>query len=79
MPLSEGILQLGHDKGDFSMRHLVTAVLFVVAVLAYSTGLGPLFFGVPLVGSLFVAFGILIELVAWWRVTHTSQKSSTAQ
>ena len=61
------------------MRHLVTAVLFIAAVVAYSSGYGPLFFDAPLLGSLFVAAGVLFELIAWWRVTHPAALPSTTQ
>ena len=52
------------------MRHLVTFVLLTAAMLAYVAGIGPLFFGTPLVGGLLVAAAIVFELVGWWRVRH---------
>lgn len=52
------------------MRHLITFLLLVAAVAAYTTGFGPLFFGAPLVGYVLVATGLALETVGWRRVLH---------
>ena len=50
------------------MRHLITFAIFLAAVAAYSLGLGPLFFGAPLVGSVLMLAGVLFELAFWLRL-----------
>jgi hypothetical protein len=63
-------------QGDPSMRHLITLGLFVAAGVAYFLGLGPLFFGEPLLGSVLVAAGVVFELASWHRVMRS--RSNTA-
>lgn len=50
------------------MRHLITVALMVAALLAYAAGLGPLFFGAPVVGSVLVLAALILEVAAWRRV-----------
>lgn len=50
------------------MRHLITFAIFLAAVAAYALGLGPLFFGAPLVGSMLMLAGVLFELAFWLRL-----------
>ena len=50
------------------MRHLITFTIFLAAVAAYALGLGPLFFGAPLVGSVLMLAGVLFELAFWLRL-----------
>jgi len=55
------------------MRHLVTLLLLVAAVLAYAAGFGPLFFGEPLSGSVLIAIAILLECAFWWRILRKTK------
>lgn len=50
------------------MRHLITFAIFLAAVAAHALGLGPLFFGAPLVGSTLMLAGVLFELAFWLRL-----------
>jgi hypothetical protein len=50
------------------MRHLITFAIFLAAVAAYAYGIGPLFFGMPLVGAVLVLAGVLFELAFWLRL-----------
>jgi hypothetical protein len=50
------------------MRHLITFAIFLAAVAAYALGIGPLFFGTPLVGTVLVLAGVLLELAFWLRI-----------
>jgi hypothetical protein len=50
------------------MRHLITFATFLAAVAAYVSGIGPLFFGAPLVGTALVLAGVLLELAFWLRL-----------
>ena len=52
------------------MRDLVTLLLFVAALAVFAGGNGPMFFGAPLIGLVLVGAGIVLEVVAWWRLTH---------
>ncbi|WP_130617219.1 glycosyl transferase family 39 [Dyella amyloliquefaciens] len=52
------------------MRQLVTFLLLIGAVAAYTTGFGPLFFGAPLVGYVLVAMGLILEVAVWRRALH---------
>jgi hypothetical protein len=70
-PLNSGV---GQQQRDSLKRYLITALFFFTAGGAYVSGNGPLFFGAPLLGSLFVAAGVLLEITAWWRVTHHAQR-----
>jgi hypothetical protein len=47
------------------MRHLISFAIFLAAVAAYASGLGPLFFGAPLVGTVLALAGVLFELAFW--------------
>jgi len=50
------------------MRHLITFAIFLAAVAACVFGVGPLFFGTPLVGTVLVLAGVLLELAFWLRI-----------
>lgn len=52
------------------MRYLITFAIFLAAVAAYGFGLGPLFFGAPLLGTMLVLAGVLFELAFWLRAFH---------
>ena len=58
------------------MRHLITFAIFLAAVAAYVFGGGPLFFGTPLVGTVLVLAGVLLELVFWLRVFRRAPSKS---
>lgn len=49
------------------MRQLITFLLLIAAVAAYTTGFGPLFFGAPLIGYVLVAAGLILEVTVWRR------------
>lgn len=51
------------------MRHLISLLLLVAAGIFYLIGMGPLFFGAPLTGSVLLAVAIALE-VAFWRRTR---------
>ncbi len=57
------------------MRHFVTLLFLTGAILAWVAGIGPLFFGAPVVGSLLVAAAVACEFVFWWRVRHPDGKA----
>jgi len=59
------------------MRHLTTFAIFLAAVAAYVFGVGPLFFGIPLVGSVLVIAGVLLELVFWLRLLRRTPAAPT--
>jgi hypothetical protein len=50
------------------MRYLITLTFLLAAVVAYFFGIGPLFFGAPLVGTVLVLAGVLFELAFWLRL-----------
>ena len=58
------------------MRDLVTLLLILGAGAAYMSGLGPFFFGMPVIGTMLLAAGVTFELTAWWRVTHRTPHSN---
>ena len=62
------------------MRHLITFAIFLAAVAAYVFGVGPLFFGTPLVGAVLVLAGVLLELAFWLRIFRraTAAPASTS-
>jgi FtsH-binding integral membrane protein len=59
------------------MRHLVTLGFFLAASIAYVFGIGPLFFGAPLLGWVLVLAGFACELVFWYRLRHSRDPVST--
>lgn len=59
------------------MRHLVTLGFFLAAAIAYFLGIGPLFFGAPLLGWVLVLAGLACELVFWYRLRHSGKHAST--
>lgn len=60
------------------MRHLTTFALFLAAIAAYAFGIGPLYFGAPLVGSVLVLAGVLFELAFWLRLFRKAPAASTS-
>jgi len=50
------------------MRHLIIFAIFLAAIAAYVFGVGPLFFGTPLIGTVLVLAGVLLELAFWLRI-----------
>ncbi|KZC40569.1 MULTISPECIES: hypothetical protein [Rhodanobacter] len=60
------------------MRHLITFAIFLAAIAAYAIGLGPLYFGAPLVGSVLVLAGVLFELAFWLRLFRKTPTASSA-
>lgn len=50
------------------MRHLITFAILLAAVTAYVSGVGPLFFGAPLIGTALVLAGVFLELAFWLRL-----------
>lgn len=55
------------------MRHLISIFLLVAAAITYVIGIGPLFFGTPLLGSVLVGAGLMLELAFWRRTAHPAQ------
>jgi hypothetical protein len=49
------------------MKHLVTLALFLGAIGFYLVGVGPFFFGAPVIGGLLLLCGLALELSAWHR------------
>ncbi|EIM02145.1 glycosyl transferase family 39 [Rhodanobacter thiooxydans] len=60
------------------MRHLITFAIFLAAITAYALGLGPLYFGAPLVGSVLLLAGVLFELAFWLRLFRRTPTASSA-
>ena len=60
------------------MRHLVTVALGVGALVAYVLGLGPFFFGTPIVGGLLLLCAVVLELSFWLRLWRGRSSSETA-
>jgi hypothetical protein len=58
------------------MRHLITFAILLAAVAAYVFGIGPLFFGTPLVGTVLVLVGVFFELAFWLRVFRGAPSKS---
>ncbi|RDS81794.1 glycosyl transferase family 39 [Dyella psychrodurans] len=56
------------------MRHLVTLLFLIAAGIAYATGIGPLFFGTPLLGSVLIAAGVVFEVVFWRRARRPAHQ-----
>ena len=55
------------------MRHLITLCFFLAAATAYFVGVGPLFFGAPILGWVLILAGISFE-IAFWRRLRRSRK-----
>jgi hypothetical protein len=49
------------------MRHLTRFALLLAAAVAYAAGIGPLFFGEPLLGTVLVLAGAGLEIGFWRR------------
>jgi hypothetical protein len=56
------------------MRHLISLLLLVAALIAYMTGVGPLFFGVPFLGSILCAAGLVLEIAFWQRLIRSASR-----
>jgi FtsH-binding integral membrane protein len=67
---------LGITTGVSHLRHLVTLGLLFAAAIAYFFGIGPLFFGAPLLGWVLVLTGLVCELVFWYRLRHSGKPVS---
>jgi hypothetical protein len=52
------------------MRHLISTMLLVAAAAAYATGMGPFFFGMPLLGSVMLLVGAGFEVACWRRLNR---------
>lgn len=50
------------------MRYLISTVFFAAAALAYVFGIGPAFFGAPLLGSALLLIGLALEVSFWRRL-----------
>lgn len=50
------------------MKHLISLALFLGAALAYATGVGPFFFGSPVMGGALLAAAFILEAFFWRRV-----------
>ena len=59
------------------MRHLATLGFFLGAAVAYMFGIGPLFFGAPLLGSVLVLAGIVCEVIFWRRLVRSRTTSGS--
>jgi hypothetical protein len=61
------------------MRHLIGIAFLVVAGAAYVFGVGPLFFGAPLVGAVLLLIGAGFEIGFWRRLKRgAAVRSSSA-
>ena len=61
------------------MHHLISIAFLVVAGAAYVFGVGPLFFGAPLVGGVLMLIGAGFAIGFWRRLKRgTSARSSSA-
>jgi hypothetical protein len=52
------------------MRHLASIAMLLVGTLVFALGLGPAFFGQPLLGVPLLLVGAGLELAFWWRLRH---------
>lgn len=52
------------------MKHLISLALFLGAAVAYATGVGPFFFGSPVMGGALLAAAFILEAFFWRRVLH---------
>ena len=59
------------------MRHRATLGFFLAVAIAYFLGIGPLFFGAPLLGWVLVLAGFGCELVFWHRLRNSFKAAST--
>jgi hypothetical protein len=62
---------------EISMRYLISSVFFVAAALAYMFGVGPAFFGAPLLGSALLLLGLGLEISAWRRLRRVPARTSS--
>jgi hypothetical protein len=58
------------------MRHLATLGFLLAAAIAYFLGIGPMFFGAPLLGWILILAGFACELVFWYRLRHSREPVS---
>ncbi|MEP7186730.1 MAG: glycosyl transferase family 39 [Rhodanobacter sp.] len=59
------------------MRYLTSTVCFAAAALAYVLGIGPAFFGAPLLGSALLLLGLGLEIAFWRRLRRSGSTSSS--
>jgi hypothetical protein len=52
------------------MRHLASIAMLLVGTLVFALGLGPAFFGQPLLGVPLLLVGAGLELAFWRRLRH---------
>jgi hypothetical protein len=50
------------------MKHLASLALLLAATAVYVAGLGPMFFGAPLLGALLLLAGAALEAGFWRRL-----------
>ena len=50
------------------MKHLISLALLVGAMAAYAAGIGPFFFGSPVIGGVLLAGALVLEVSLWRRV-----------
>jgi len=50
------------------MKHLIGLALLLGAVIAYAAGVGPFFFGSPVIGGVLLAAALVLEVSFWRRV-----------
>ncbi|WP_082547611.1 hypothetical protein [Rhodanobacter sp. Soil772] len=50
------------------MKHLIGLALLLGAAAAYATGVGPFFFGAPLMGGALLAAAFALEVFFWRRI-----------
>ena len=50
------------------MRHMINIAFLVAALAAFAAGVGPAFFGAPLLGGLLLLVGLGCEITFWRRL-----------
>jgi membrane protein implicated in regulation of membrane protease activity len=61
---------------EISMKHLISLALLLGAVVAYAAGVGPFFFGSPVIGGVLLAAALVLEVFFWRRVLRKNPSSA---
>jgi hypothetical protein len=57
------------------MKHLISFALLAGAAIAYAGGMGPFFFGSPVLGGALLVGAVALELSFWLRIFRRTASS----
>ncbi|MHB1058234.1 MAG: glycosyl transferase family 39 [Rhodanobacter sp.] len=60
------------------MRHLISGIVLLAAMAAYANGMGPFFFGAPVIGGMLLVVAVALEVVFWRRLAGKKSPVATA-